>query len=93
MGVSGCGGSAVEVDETPDCCSSHLFQIESFFSGTMMIGPVAPMICTGAAGSSRLPLFRCDVRVANCPRFYVRADISSEDSSQICQCSKGLMIK
>ena len=58
VGVSGCGGSAVEVDETPDCCSSHLFQIESFFSGTMMIGPVAPMICTGAAaGSSRLPLF------------------------------------
>ena len=92
MGVSGCGGRAVEVDETPDCCSSHLFQIESFFSGTMMIGPVAPMICTGAAGSSRLPLFHCHVRVAICPRLYSKAYISSEDRSQICQCSKGLMV-
>ena len=47
----------------PACCSSHLFQMESFFSGTMMIGPVAPMIRVGA-GSSRLPLFHIASRVA-----------------------------
>ena len=47
VGVSGAGA--------PDCCSSHLTQIESFFSGTMMIGPVAPISCGGAGSSS---LFR-----------------------------------
>ena len=58
VGVSGAGA--------PDCCSSHLVQIESFFSGTMMMGPVAPIICCGAA-SSRLPLFENDGRVARYP--------------------------
>ena len=74
VGVSGWGVAGSPVDPVPvpvvaappDCCSrSHLFQMESFFSGTMMIGPVAPMICVGACSSPRLPLLLQGCQVLN----------------------------